>query len=436
MQDDDHGKSSKSLVARAVRESPYRPVVTHPLLRRVLPGIGVSALGGGMSSLAISWLAMEIASPEQRSLWVAAAVTAYTLPGAIGTFAFGRLLNGRSGAQLAGWDALLRAVALTAIPLAHMLDALSAPLYVALLGVASLLTAWGKAGRYTMLSEWLPQKYHLAGNAVINLMLELSTVVGPLLAAVIIARGGPVHVIAVVALSFAVLALTYRFAVPRKARTNAVTPGASRSTGFRVIRQDPSLIGLLVLSFGFFFFFGPSTVAIPLYVVEDLGASASTLAGFYTAFGIGAVLSALLTGYLRNWPLMPTTIGIVLGFGLVLLPLGLGLPVLVSWVSFGLCGFFWGPFPSTTTALFQRAAPADILPQILAARGAIMGIAVPLGSMLAAPAVLVLGARGTLLISASCVIAMGTVSVFFFLFARKPSPTVTDGTPEESQENT
>lgn len=389
-----------------------------------------------MSSLAISWLAMEIAPPEQRALWVAAAVTAYTLPGAIGAFAFGRLLNGRSGAQLAGWDALLRTVALATIPLAYVLDALSAPLYVVLLGVASLLTAWGKAGRYTMLSEWLPQKHHLAGNAVINLMLELSTVVGPLLAALIIARGGPVHVIAAVALSFGVLALTYGVAVPREARTNEVTPGASRSTGFRVIRQDPSLIGLLVLSFGFFFFFGPSTVAIPLYVVEDLEASASILAGFYTAFGVGAVLSALLTGYLRNWPLMPTTIGIVLGFGSVLLPLGLGFPVLVSWISFGLCGFFWGPFPSTTTALFQRAAPAGILPQILAARGAIMGIAVPLGSMIGAPAVLLLGAQGTLLISASCLIAMGMAAALFFLFGRSPSATAPEGTPEESQENT
>ncbi|GAA1438807.1 MFS transporter [Nocardiopsis tropica] len=403
----------KSLVARAVKGSPYWPVLTHPLLRRVLPGIGVSALGGGMSSLAVSWLAMELAPADHRAAWVAAAVAAYTLPGAVGAFLLGGLLNGRSGAQLAGWDALLRAGALALIPLVHVLGSLDILLYVALLGLSSVLSAWGKAGRYTMLSELLDKKDHLAGNSVVNVMLELSTVVGPLLAAIVIDRGGPEYVLALVALSFAVLAATYRFAIPRGSGQDGVRAGASRSEGFRAIGRDPGLLGLLALSFGFFLFFGPSSVAIPLYVVEDLQASAATLAGFYTAFGIGAVTGALLTGYLRDLPLMPTTICIVLGFGLALVPLGLGLPVAVSWISFGVCGLFWGPFPSTTTALFQNSAPAAALPQVLAARGAVTGVAVPLGAMAGAPIVLAVGAQGTLLASAVCLTALGAAALLF-----------------------
>jgi MFS transporter, DHA3 family, macrolide efflux protein len=410
----------KSLVARAVKGSPYWPVLTHPLLRRVLPGIGVSALGGGMSSLAVSWLAMELAPADHRAAWVAAAVAAYTLPGAVGAFLLGGLLNGRSGAQLAGWDALLRAGALALIPLVHVLGSLDILLYVALLGLSSVLSAWGKAGRYTMLSELLDKKDHLAGNSVVNVMLELSTVVGPLLAAIVIDRGGPEYVLAFVALSFAVLAATYRFAIPRGSGRDGVRAGASRSEGFRAIGRDPGLLGLLALSFGFFLFFGPSSVAIPLYVVEDLQASAATLAGFYTAFGIGAVTGALLTGYLRDLPLMPTTICIVLGFGLALVPLGLGLPVAVSWISFGVCGLFWGPFPSTTTALFQNSAPAAALPQVLAARGAVTGVAVPLGAMAGAPIVLAVGAQGTLLASAVCLTALGAAALLFRSFPRRP----------------
>jgi DHA3 family macrolide efflux protein-like MFS transporter len=412
--------SIKTVVVGVVGGSPYWPVLRHPLLRRVLPGIGLSSLGDGMSTVAVSWLALALAPSDQRGTWVALAIAAYTLPGAFGALLFGRFLNGRSGAQLAGWDAMLRAVLLAAIPVAYMLDALSIGLYVALLGVSSLLHAWGKAGRYTLLSELLPEQHLLAGNAVVNVMLEFSTVAGPPLAALLIAWGGPASVIVIDAATFAVLAATYRYAVPPQARAGQVKAGPSRSAGFRAIGHNPRLIGLLVLSFGFFLFFGPVTVALPLYVVEDLDASAATLAGFYTAFGIGAVVGALIAGYLRNWPLLPTSIGIVLGFGAALVPLGLGMPTVISWVAFAICGLIWGPFPSTTTMLFQRSASTEVLPQVLAARGAVTVVSAPLGAMLGAPALAVLGAQGTLLASAVFIVALGVLAAFFLALRRSP----------------
>src|SRR5258706_9988965 len=100
---------------RFPRSSPYWPVVTHPLLRRVLPGLVVSALGDGMSIVAVSWLALQVAPAAQRGIWVAVAVAAYSLPGAAGGALLGRFMRGRSGAQLAGWNATLRAVSLAAI---------------------------------------------------------------------------------------------------------------------------------------------------------------------------------------------------------------------------------------------------------------------------------------------------------------------------------
>jgi hypothetical protein len=49
--------------------NPYRPVLTHRLLRRVLPGMGVSAFGDGMALVAVSWLALQIAPAGHRSCW-------------------------------------------------------------------------------------------------------------------------------------------------------------------------------------------------------------------------------------------------------------------------------------------------------------------------------------------------------------------------------
>ncbi|MFF5053868.1 hypothetical protein ACFY1S_11875 [Micromonospora sp. NPDC000663] len=80
---------------RFPRTSPYWPVVSHPLLRRVLPGLAVSALGDGMAVVAVIWLAVELAPSGQRETWIALAVAAYTLPSAAGTVLFARLLRGR-----------------------------------------------------------------------------------------------------------------------------------------------------------------------------------------------------------------------------------------------------------------------------------------------------------------------------------------------------
>ena len=404
-------------IARSLRRSPYIPVVTHPVLRRILPGIGLSSIGDGMSTVAISWLALQLASGPDRTTWVAAAVAAYSLPGIVGAVAFTRFLDGRPGAQLAGWDAALRTVFLGVIPVAHAFDVLTPPLYVSLLAVSSLLSAWGKAGRYTLLAELLPDNQLLAGNAVVNLLLEFSVVGGPALAALVIAVAGPAAVIAVDAGTFAVLAATYRFAIPRDARGTRVAPATSRAAGFRLIRADPRLVALLLLSFCFFLFFGPVTVALPVHVARDLHASASELAGFYTAFGIGAVLGSYGAPHLGQWPLLLVTVATVTGFGVALLPVGLGLPFWAGWIAFGICGLVWGPFPSTTTTLFQRAAHSAALPQILAARGAMTAGATPLGALLAAPIVSAIGAQATIAASAVATIVLG-VSFASFLALR------------------
>ena len=41
------------------RTSPYYPAISHPVLRRILPATAASALGDGMSAVAIAWLALK-----------------------------------------------------------------------------------------------------------------------------------------------------------------------------------------------------------------------------------------------------------------------------------------------------------------------------------------------------------------------------------------
>lgn len=404
----------KTSMTRAVRASPYWPVVAHPVLRRLLPGYAVSSLGDGMAVVAVGWLAVDLAPAADRGLWVALAAAAYTLPGAAGTLLLDRLLRGVGPARLATWDALLRAFALGAIPIAHATGVLSVWLYVALLGASSVLHSWGQAGCYTLIARQLSERHHLAGNAVLSTIGSLSTVTGPLLAAPLVIWGGAATVLAVDAATFAFLAATLHRGAPAEAGPDSVDGAdghAAKSSGFGVIRRDRRLAGLLLLSAGFFLFFGPVYVALPLHVADDLAAPVGVLATFYSLFGAGAVAGALLTGYLRRLPLAPAAACIVALSGAALLPLGLGAPTPVAMACFAAVGLLWPPYSSMSTTLFQRSTSPALLPQVLAAVSAVRILPVPLGTVLGGPAVAVLGPTRTLLVSAAGILALGLVAV-------------------------
>jgi MFS transporter, DHA3 family, macrolide efflux protein len=106
------------------------------VLRRVLPGAAASALGDGMSAVAIAWLALKLAPEPSRGLLVGAAVAAYSLPGAVGAVALRRWLGGRGGARLASVNAMLRAAALGLIGGLALAGRLDPAGYVALLASA------------------------------------------------------------------------------------------------------------------------------------------------------------------------------------------------------------------------------------------------------------------------------------------------------------
>ena len=443
--------SSFRLIER-VRSSPYYPALTHPVLRRILPGAAASALGDGMSAVAIAWLALKLAPPGSRGLWVGAAVAAYSLPGAAGAVLLRRWLHGRGGARLVFVNAVLRAAALGligALAIAGLLDSAG---YVALLGMSSLLSVWGTAGKYTLIADLLPAAQRIAGNSVFGLTDQLSLMMGPALAGVVTALAGPAVVISLDAASWGVLAISYARVAPLAARLTATAtasneapakatapfadeavpapappadeavpapaPLADRGSGWAVIRSNPVLPGLMALSFVFYLLYGPIEVALPVHIASDLHGSAALLGAFWAVFGIGAVIGELAAPYLRRWPVWPTMTGIVIGWGLAIVPLGLPTPLWAGLAAFFAGAVIWGPWLSLSMAVLQDASPPGALAQVIAARSSLLILASPLGTALGGPIVAALGARGTLLASAVATIALGLITTAVLARAR------------------
>ena len=186
-----------------------------------------------------------------------------------------------------------------------------------------------------------------------------------------------------------------------------------------MIRSSPVLPGLLALSFAFYLLYGPVEVALPVHVATDLHGSAALLGLFWAVFGVGAVIGELSAPFLRRWRVWPIMTGIVLGWGLALVPLGLVTPLWTALAAFFAGAVIWGPWMSLSMAVLQDASPPAALAQVIAARSSLLIIAAPLGTALGGPIVAALGARGTLLASALATVALGVVTAGFLAARRR-----------------
>ena len=181
------------------------------------------------------------------------------------------------------------------------------------------------------------------------------------------------------------------------------------------------LPGLLALSFVFYLLYGPVDVALPVHVATDLHGSAALLGTFWAVFGVGAVIGELAAPYLRGWRVWPTMTGIVLGWGLALVPLGLVTPLWAALAAFFAGAVIWGPWMSLSMGVLQDASPPAAMAQVIAARSSLLTLAAPLGTALGGPLVAALGARGTLLASALGTVAVGLITAAI-LEARRRHP--------------
>src|SRR5262245_23486175 len=407
---------------RAVIPQTYRVLLRDPGARRLLSGLGVSSLGDGMSTVTIAWLAVRTAPDGGVGLFVGLALAAYTLPGAVGALTLGRYLRRRPARALVLAHCVLRACFLGMVVVLGATQALSPVAFVALLGGSSLLASWGSAGQYTMLAEVGGADGRLAANSLATAQVWLATILGPVLAGVLLVRIAPTWLLAFDAASFAFLG-----AQAWRTRTAAPTPeltdeARSAESGFRLLRRH-DLLGLIILTWFFCFLYGPVEDALPVYVAHDLHAPARLLGAYWTSFGIGALVSTLLAGTLRRRATRRITLLIIAGWGACLVPFAFA-PTPVTLVCFAVGGLIYGPFVPLTYALFQSITTTANLPGVLAARSAALIVATPLGTAIGGPIVGSIGAGWTLSASGGATVLFAAVATAVWRpdVSRGPTP--------------
>jgi hypothetical protein len=311
--------------------------------------------------------------------------------------AFGGLLRGRSARAMLLGHCVLRAGCLGGIAVLYAAGMLAPLFYLVLLAGSSLMYAWGNAGQYTMLAELGGPDGRMAVNSLASAQVSFATIVGPVLAGVLLGVVGPDLLLAVDAASFAFLGVAaWGAGTARDGGAQPIDAQAAES-GFRLLRR-PDLLSLTIVTWVFFFLYGPVEVALPVYVAVDLGSDAGLLGLYWTTFGVGALAANLITGTIRGRNMRRLTLVIVAGWGTCLLPFAFA-PVPVTLAAFAVGGLIYGPFIPLTYALFQSATSAANLPAVLAARSAVVLVSTPIGTAIGGPLVAGVGAAGTLALS-------------------------------------
>jgi predicted MFS family arabinose efflux permease len=338
----------------------------------------------------------------------------------VGALAFGKYLRHRPARALVLGHCVLRASFLGAIVALAAMGVLSPVAYVCLLAGSSLLASWGSAGQYTMLAELGGADGRLAANSLASAQVWLATILGPAIAGLLLVKIAPAWLLALDAASFAFLgALAWRI------HTAAPTTGEQpvderRESGFRLLRRH-DLLGLIVLTWLFFFLYGPVEDALPVYVAHDLHADATLLGAYWTSFAVGALTSTLLVGMLRGSATRRNTLLIVAGWGGCLVPFAFA-PTPVTLVCFAVGGLVYGPFVPLTYALFQSITTTANLPSVLAARSAALIVAAPLGTAIGGPIVASIGATSTLAASGVATVLLAAVATPIWQRRRSHGP--------------
>jgi CRP-like cAMP-binding protein len=321
----------------------------------------------------------------EMGVWVALLFWAYDVGGEslAGVVAVALLLPAAALAPVGGWlgdrwprdRALLAVYLLQAVTMLGLSAALASGGRATVIGCAALaLTAfgWTRPSHYGAATELstTPQEA-AAANALSGTILGVGYFVGPILAGVLTAWGGPgVAVLggAVLALGGAgcVLGLGLQRPLPHPA--DGAEPG-HEMVGMRALAAYPDALALLLLLGVGFLVEGCLNLLAVTFASQqlDLGPAAAGL--LIGALGAGSVLGAALSVVLTVWRRLSWAVAggiLAAGLPLVVMPLLTQVPAAVT-ASF-LTGAGQGFFAVGGITLLQRAVRPGVMARVLALR--------------------------------------------------------------------
>ena len=239
-------------------------------------------------------------------------------------------------------------------------------------------------------------------NAVEATSFNVALIAGPLLAGAVAAVFGPAEALMLeAALTAAALLLIAGLRDIDRAPAHGGRLLATARAGLRALASVPPLRGITLAGGLSLMGAGVLTVAFPLWCVEDLDAARSGSGLLWGAFAVGSSIGALsLVGIQARFPAQRIVLLslVISGALMALWPLAGSLPVALALVA--VAAVADGPGLAATFAVRQEWAPADLQGQIFTTAAGLKVGSFAIGSALAGPIVVGVGAAEALLVAA------------------------------------
>lgn len=350
--------------------------------RRLFVGASVSALGDGMSFVALAWL---VINRPQGAAQLGLLAVCYTGPVFVGGWLAGVLLDRFDKRHVIAADCAVRGTAFASIPITQLLGHSPGWLVFAVAAIYGLLKMVPLAGFPSAIPELVKDEDLDAANALEGLSYGLAGIIGPAMAGLLITPLGAGNVLLLDAASYLVfgwLSLSIR----RPMRSGAV-PLGDRISLPRVLRQLATDVPIASTTVAFMTFNvaeGMLLVTAPWLAHEKLG-GAAILGLLLSAMSAGELLGSGIAGArsIKRSLLGIGSTELFAALGFVAILASPIKPLVVA--GFGIIGLFSSPMTVWAQSMRMRRLPAHVRGRAFAALRTLMQATPPLGAALAAP---------------------------------------------------
>jgi MFS family permease len=369
----------------------YRALLDVPWLPRILAAMILSRIAQAMVGIGIVLFTLaEYQSPALAGIVTLASI----LPGLVVAPIAGALLDRHGRMRLVTLDYLVAMAAMVLIAVLSLGGLLPPWLLVLIAAVSSLTSILSVTGIRSIFPIIVPKPLWERANAIDSNGYLVATLIGPPLAAVLVAVVGGAFALLVTGLGFGAAAIAL-YGVPDP-ETNVVTSGRilrDALDGVRYAWNNRTIRGLAFSISTLNLAGGITTIVVPLLVIEQLGYSEALVGVVFALSGIAGIVSASLFGQMdtrgREWRLLVLPmLGIAPFVALLLVPAAMqgldpaiGLLFIAVWAIGG--GLLNGPMDIALFTIRQRRTDPAWTGRAFAVSMAMNFVGFPIGAALA-----------------------------------------------------
>lgn len=280
------------------------------------------------------------------------------------------------------------------------------PLFYALLLLLGCATALHSPAAAAYIPTILPREALVRANAIISSMFEMSAILGPAVAGLMLWRLAPAAVYALVGATGIASAILYRTLPPGRAAEAAPAASARRDwrVGLRFIFRSRLLLPALTLDL-FAVLFAGATALLPVIAKDILAVGPLGLGLLRAAPSLGAITMALVGTRLPPWKRPGRVLLIVVAlFGAVTIAFGLSRSFTASMILLAISGALDNISVVIRISLEQLVVPDAIRGRVSAVHSVFIGMSNELGELES-------GVAATLIGAAPAIVAGGAMAM-------------------------